>query len=494
MRLAPGSGVAYSHASMALLHYHSREGRLTLTAAILGSGMAFLDMTAVNVALPTIGETLGADFAEFQWILNGYMLTLASFVLVAGALGDLVGRRRMFLTGVLLFALASLPCGLAPGPAVLIAARVVQGFGAAVLIPTSLAMLQTAFRAEDRGRAIGTWAAFSAIWPLAGLLLGGWLIEAISWRAIFLINPVLAAPILWVGWRHVPRTVPPHRRRPDVPGGLLAVVALAGLVFPLIEGPERGWARPVIGLSAVVGVLGAVAFVLVERRRADPMLPLRFFRERGFAVANVLTFLLYGVNGSVFFLFTLQLQRVLGYTALEAGAAVAPITVVMFFVSPRGGRWTDRAGPRWPIATGLMFVGAGVALFAGIGAEASYARSVLPGVLAVGFGIGLAVPAVTAAALGSLEDRHGGLAAGVNNAMARTAQLLGIPLLPLAAGLSGIDRVAGATFSAGFTRAMWIASGTVAFASVIALVALPAPARRSPAAESPGPHPERSSA
>lgn len=479
---------------MALLHYHSREGRLTLTAAILGSGMAFLDTTAVNVALPTIGETLGADFAQFQWILNGYFLTLAAFVLVAGALGDVYGRRRIFLAGVVLFALASLPCGLAPDPDLLIAFRVLQGLGGALLIPTSLAIIQTAFRPEDRGRAIGTWAAFSSIWSLAGPILGGWLIEAVSWRAIFLINPVLAAPVLWVAVRYVPRVVPPRGRRPDVSGAATAVVGLAGVVFALIEGPERGWDRPAVPAAAGLGVLALIAFVLIERRRADPMLPLGLFRVRGFAVANAITFLLYGVMASVFFLFTLQLQRVLGYSAFEAGAAAAPVTVMMFFVSPRAGWLADRFGPRRPLAGGLVVVAAGVAMLSGMAAGDTYLTGVMPGILVTGLGIGLSVPTVTTAAMGSLADRHGGLAAGVNNAMARTAQLLGIPLLPLAAGLSGIDRVAGATFSAGFARAMWIASAAVAFASVIALVALPQSAGHPPRAEGRAPSPERSPA
>ncbi len=455
-----------------LLTVGSPRGRGALLASILGSGMAFLDGTAVNLALPAIGDDLGTGFTGFQWVVNGYMLTFAALLLIGGTLGDRFGLRRMFELGVVLFAATSIACGLVPGTVGLIVARVAQGVGAALLVPTSLALVQSSFVPRDRGRAIGTWSGLSGLATVLGPLLGGWLIDAVSWRAIFLINPVIAMLSIWAARRFVPETAPTSRAPIDVAGSLTAALGLGGIVYALIEGPDRGWPPAVIAAGAA-GLVLLAAFLLVEARSANPMLPLRFFRNRAFAGANATTLIVYAMLSGVFFLLTLQLQRVVGYSPLAAGASTMPITVLLFFLSPRAGRLADRVGPRLPMTIGPIVAALGVALFSRVVASASYLTGVFPGILVFGLGLGLTVAPLTSAAMSSLPDRHAGTASGVNNAVARLAALLAVSLLPLAAGLSGIGDVGGVEFSAGFVRAMWIGAVILALGGVVAWLTVP---------------------
>lgn len=435
--------------------------------------MAFLDGTAVNLALSSIGDDLGAGFSGFQWVVNGYMLTFAALVLVGGSLGDRFGRRRIFELGVVLFAAASIACGVAPGLRGLIVARVAQGVGAALLVPTSLALLQRSFAPVERGRAIGTWSGLSGLATVVGPLLGGWLIDAVSWRAIFLLNPALAVLTLWAARRFVPPGVPTSHEPIDVAGSVSASLGLGGVVYALIEGPERAWPPAVIAIG-VAGLILLAAFLLVEARSANPMLPLRFFRIRAFAGANATTLIVYAVLSGVFFLLLLQLQRVVGYSPLAAGAATIPITLMLLFLSPLAGGLADRVGPRLPMTLGPILAALGVALFSRVVAGASYLTGVLPGILVFGLGLGLTVAPLTSAAMSSLPDRHAGTASGVNNAVARLAALLAVSLLPLAAGLSGIGSVGGAAFSAGFVKAMKIGAVTLALGGVVAWLSVPA--------------------
>ncbi|HEX5041396.1 MAG TPA: MFS transporter [Candidatus Polarisedimenticolaceae bacterium] len=454
------------------LRVETVRGRGALLASILGSGMAFLDGTAVNLALPAIGDDLGTGFAGFQWIVNGYMLTFASLVLIGGALGDRFGPRRVFELGVVVFGAMSAACGLVPGTLGLIVTRLAQGVGAALLVPNSLALVQASFVPGDRSRAIGTWSGLSGLATLLGPLLGGWLIATVSWRAIFLINPVIALGTLWATRRFVPPCVPTSREPIDVAGSVTAALGLGGIVYALIEGPHQGWPPEAVGAGAA-GLALLAAFLLVERRAAHPMLPLRYFRIRAFAGANATTLIVYAVLSGVFFLLGLQLQRVVGYSPLAAGASTLPITAMLFFLSPRAGRLAGRIGPRVPMTLGPIVAACGVALFSRVGAGASYLTEVFPGILVFGLGLGLTVAPLTSAAMGALPDGHAGTASGVNNAVARLAALLAVTLLPLAAGLSGIGTVGGSAFSDGFVRAMWIGAVSMAMGGVVAWLTVP---------------------
>lgn len=448
-----------------------------MTASVLGSGMAFLDSTAVNVALPVLGADLGADFAGFQWVINAYLLTLAAFMLVGGALGDRFGRRRVFVVGVAAFGGTSILCGLAPNLAALMAFRALQGLAAALLVPGSLAMIQAGFHADDRGRAIGLWSGFSGLATLAGPLLGGWLVDTVSWRAIFLVNPVLAVATVVFALRYVPRDPGEgsDAGSPDYGAAVAAALAVGGVVFAVIQGPEWGWGDPRVIGAGTVGLVAGALFPWVESRAARPMLPLRFFRRRRFVAANALTLVVYGVLGATFFLLMIQLQRVMGYGALEAGAAGAPITLLLLVLSPLAGRMADRLGPRIPLTAGPLVAGAGVALLTRADAGASYWWGVLPGIAVFGVGLGLTVAPITATALGALEERYSGVASGVNNAAARFAQLTAVAVLPLAAGISGVDRLSGPAFSSGFDRAMWIGAAALVVAALVSWTTIRGP-------------------
>ena len=443
------------------LELRTRQGRTTLAATIVGSGMVFLDSTVVNVALPAIERDLDTDLAGLQWVVTGYLLTLGALLLLGGALGDLRGRRRVFLAGLAVFTTSSILCAAAPTLPVLIAARVLQGVGGAMLVPQSLAIVTAAFRKEDRGAAIGAWSGLSGLSTAIGPFIGGFLVDAVSWRWAFLLNVPLAA-VTWVLAKSVPETrdadAPPHL---DVPGALTVTVGLAGLVYALIVGPERGFGSVPVVVAGVVGVALLVAFVEIERRSPAPMVPLALFRSRRFTGANLTTFTVYAALGSGFFFVSLQLQTVLGYSALESGAAGLPVTVLLATLSTRMGRLAQRIGPRLPMTVGPIIAAAGFLLLSKVDAGSGYWTGVFPGMVVFGLGLAITVAPLVGAVLMSVEERYTGTASGINNAVSRVAQLLAIALLPFAAGLAGVE-VGTEAFAEGYARAALMTSALLA--------------------------------
>ena len=449
------------------LELHSRRGRTTLAATIVGSGMVFLDSTVVNVALPAIQRDLDTDLAGLQWVVTGYLLTLGALLLLGGALGDLRGRRRVFLAGLGVFTVSSILCAAAPTLAVLIAARVLQGVGGAMLVPQSLAIVTAAFRHEDRGAAIGAWSGLSGLSTAIGPFVGGSLVDAFSWRWAFLLNVPLAA-VTWVLAKSVPETrdadAAPHL---DVPGALTVTLGLAGLVYALIEGPERGFGSLPVVIAGVAGVALLAAFVEIERRAAAPMVPLALFRSKRFTGANLTTFTVYAALGSGFFFVSLQLQTVLGYSALESGAAGLPVTALLATLSTRMGRLAQRIGPRLPMTVGPIVAAAGFLLLSRVDAGSSYWTGVFPGMVVFGLGLAITVAPLVGAVLMSVEERYTGTASGINNAVSRVAQLLAIALLPFAAGLAGVE-VGTEAFADGYARAALMTSALLTVGGVTA--------------------------
>lgn len=463
------------------LRSSSTSGRWVLTAAVLGSGMALLDGTVVNVALRTIGQDLDASLSQLQWISNGYLLSLASLILLGGSLGDRFGRRRVFVVGVVWFAVASLACGVASSPEQLIAARVLQGVGAALLTPGSLAMIQGSFHPDDRARAIGAWSGLGGIAAAIGPFVGGYLVEFASWRWVFLLNLPLAVFTVVIAQRYVPETRDPESVPGfDWAGAVLATVGLAGLTFALVESGSLP-TQLVVG-SAFAGVVAFVAFVLVERSGRHPMMPTSLFASRQFSAANVMTFLVYAALGGVIFFLVLQLQTVAGYGALKAGLATLPITVVMLFLAPRGGQLAVRIGPRVPMTFGPFVCAAGLALLSGVGADASYWLDVFPGITVFSLGLALLVAPLTSTVLAAAPDRNAGIASGINNAVARAGSLLAVAALPAVVGLGGADYDRPSVFDAGYGRAVWINVAMLVVGGVVSWVFI-----RNPLAESPDP-------
>jgi EmrB/QacA subfamily drug resistance transporter len=448
------------------LQLHSAQGRGLLLATVLGSGVAFLDTTVVNVALPTLGRELHAGMAGLQWTIDAYLLTLSALLLVGGSLGDLFGRRRIFVLGLAWFAAASAACGFAASTAWLIAARAVQGAGAALLVPGSLAILRESFDERQQGQAIGAWAGLSGVTTAVGPLVGGWLISAWTWRAVFFLNLPLAAAAIWAAVRCVPESRGARSTRVDVTGAICATLGLAGVVYALIEAHA---ARTATSAAAVAGVVFLVAFLWIEARRADPMLPLVLFRSRQFSGANAVTLAVYFALGGATFLLVLHLQRVLEYSPLAAGAALTPITLLLLLLSPPAGKLASRIGYRLPMTIGPIATGAGLALLSGIARGSSYVAAVLPGIAVLGVGLAATVAPLTTAVVAGAEERHAGIAAAVNNAVARIAGLLAVALLPLLAGLAATDPE---SLAAGFPRAMWICAAVCAAGGLVALATL----------------------
>jgi EmrB/QacA subfamily drug resistance transporter len=448
--------------------FRSARGRWVLLCAVLGSSLAMLDATVVNIALPTLGDDLDADFALLQWTVNGYTLAVAALILLGGSLGDRFGRRRVFVVGVVWFAVASLLCGLAPNAETLVAARVLQGVGGALLTPGSLAMIAAAFREEDRARAIGAWSGLGGIASAVGPFLGGVLVE-VSWRWVFLVNLPLAALVVVVALRHVPESrddeADPHL---DVLGAGLGALGLAGTTYALVAAGDSGAVTVVT--AALVGVAGLVGFVVTELRSPHPMLPLGLFAERQFTAANVVTLAVYAAIGAFFFLVVVHLQVVAGYGPLAAGTAVLPVTACMLLLSSRAGELSGRIGPRIPMTVGPLVCAAGVLLVSRIGPGATYVVDVLPGTLVFGLGLSLTVAPLTATVLGAVSDRFAGVASGVNNAVARTAGLLAVAFLPVVAGIAGDDYADPGTFAHGFRIAMRICAGLLVAGGVLAAV------------------------
>jgi len=428
----------------------SSRGRGILLASIVGSGMAFLDGTVVNVALPALGRSLGADLAGLQWTLDAYLVTLCAFLLTGGSLGDRLGRRLMFELGAVGFAGASLLCGLAP----------------------SLSLVRADIDEKDQGTALGLWTGLSGVTSALGPLVGGWLVETVSWRAIFFLNLPLAVVAVWAAHRCLPGETRTREEKPlDLPGAAAGVVAIGGLTFALIEGPAHGWGPGPLAAAA----LGAVAFgvFLQLERRPDAMMPLALFRHPVFSATNGVTLLLYSALGCAIFLLMLELQIGVGLSPVQAGLTLLPATVLMLLISPRTGRWGKERGGRWPMALGAAIAGGGFVCFLLLLPGAVWTVA-LPGTVLLGLGLSLAVAPLTVVVLDSVRPERAGIAAGVNNAVARLAGLLGVAAVPWAAGLSGLgQQLDPMALTQGFHRAMLICAGLCVAASVASVIWVP---------------------
>jgi EmrB/QacA subfamily drug resistance transporter len=448
------------------LRLSTPAGRWVLTAAVLGSGVVMLDATVVNVALPTIGRDLGAELSGLQWTVNGYALTLAALILLGGSLGDRFGRRRVFVVGVIWFGTASLLCGIAPNLNTLILARALQGVGGALLTPGSLAMISGSFHPDDRARAIGAWSGLGGIAGALGPLIGGALLD-LSWRLVFLINLPLTAIVVLLALRHVPESMDAEApRRLDFAGAAAGALGLGGVTYALIEAPSRGLSG--IAVPALLGLVALVGFIAIERRSSHPLIPLAIFASRQFTAANLVTFALYAALGSVFFLLTITLQISVGLSPLQAGAALLPATALMLTLSARAGALAGRFGPRRPMTFGPLIVAAALLLMLRVGPGSTYWVDVLPAVIVFGLGLSLTVAPLTATVLAAAQARHAGVASGVNNAVARTAGLLAVAVLPLVMGLSGDDFQRPGPLAHGFHLAMIWCAGLVTLSAGIA--------------------------
>jgi EmrB/QacA subfamily drug resistance transporter len=420
------------------VRWGTAQARGVLATTILGSGMAMLDGSIVNVALPRIGKELNASVAGLQWILDGYLLALASLILIAGSLGDRYGRRRMFVIGIVWFGIASGLCGFAVSTPMLVVTRVLQGIGGALLTPGSLAILQSTFAQQDRGRAIGAWSGLGGLAAAVGPLVGGVLVQVWSWRLGFLINPPLAVVCVWLARKYVPESRDETvTGRLDVTGSVLGAVGLAGITAALVEAPGRGVTDALVLGAAIVGIAGLAAFVRLQLRSATPLVPPVMFTDRTFTLSNGLTFVVYAALGGVMMLLVLQLQVSLGYSPTAAGIAGLPITIIMLLLSGRSGALAQRIGPRAQLVVGPFLLAAGMLLLMRVGPGSTYVGSVLPAVVVFGLGLATVVAPVTATVLAAAPAEHAGVASGVNNAIARAGNLIAIAVLPAIAGLAG---------------------------------------------------------
>jgi EmrB/QacA subfamily drug resistance transporter len=440
----------------------SVAGRWVLTATVLGSGMAMLDSTVVNLALPRIGEDLDASFSQLQWIVNAYTLTLAALIILGGSLGDRMGRRRIFVIGAAWFTVASVLCAVAPTSEMLIGARALQGVGGALLTPGSLAIIQSSFASADRPRAIGAWSGLGGVAAGIGPFLGGWLVDVATWRSIFLINVPLGIVVVMIAARHVPESRDTTSTgRLDVPGAVLGAAALAAITYGLTA---QEW------LICAIGAVIAVAFVVFEMRSRAPMVPMSIFRSAQFSATNVVTFLLYGAFAAALFLLGLVLQGPLDYSPLEAGAATVPLTIMMLLFSARAGAIAQRIGPRIPMTVGPLLCAAGLALLTRVEPGVSYVSGVLPGMLVFATGLTLTVAPLTTTALSSVAAHLAGVASGVNNAVARTGSLVFVAAIPVVAGFTAGAAVDDATLLDGYGKVLWASAGVAVAAGIVSAV------------------------
>jgi EmrB/QacA subfamily drug resistance transporter len=469
-----------STADVPALSYSSAPGRWVLAITVLGSGIAALDATVVNIALPTIGRDFHTGIAALQWVMTSYILTLAAFLLIGGSLGDRFGRRKVYLIGIVWFALASAACGFAPSAVALIITRVLQGIGAALLTPGSLAILEASFTPADRARAIGAWSGLGGVAIATGPLIGGYLISAASWRWIFFINVPIAAVVVALGARHIPESRDPYMTgRLDYAGALAAVVFLSGITFAFIEAPALGWASPTVVTMAVLGGAGLAAFLTREHRAAAPMLPLSIFRERQFAATSAVTFIVYSALTGATFLLPLVLQVVSGYSPLASGLALLPLTVIMLALSARSGQLATRIGPRLQLSVGPFIVGAGLAMLTFSTSGLSYVACVLPAIVVLGLGLAITVAPLTATAMSSAPAQHAGIASAINNDLARFGGLLAVAVLPALAGITGSVYLHPHALAAGFRTAVLISGGLCAAGGLLAAVTITNP-RKAP--------------
>lgn len=444
---------------------------MVIATTVLGTAVAMLTATVVSVALPSIAADLGASSAQQQWVVNAYLLTIASLILIGGSLGDRYGRVKVYRIGVIWFAGASLLSAIAPTVEILIGARLIQGVGGALLTPGSLAIIEATLEKKDRGRGVGLWSGLTGIAAAVGPLVGGALIE-LSWRWVFLVNiPVAVAVVLLAPRLPESRDEAAMDDPLDVAGAVFASVSLGAITYALIEGSGTGF-----GLTDALvvsgGLLALVALVSVERRHPDPMVPFRLFANRPFAAANAITLLVYGGMGIVFFLLSIQLQVGAGWSALGAGAALLPATILLLLLSPTAGSLAQRIGPRVPLTVGPILIAVGMLLLSRIGADATYLSDVLPAVSVFGLGLAVSVAPVTATALGSVPDVRSGAASGANNAIARTGQLLAVAAVPPLVGLTGDALSSAEALESGFPVAMIAAAALVAAGGVVAALTL----------------------
>ena len=451
----------------------SARGRRVVWATVLGSGAVFIEMTVVNVALPSMARDLKLDIAGLQWILEGYLLTLSALILLGGALGDAFGRSRIFVIGLIGFAATSLGAALAPGFGALLVMRLLQGAAGALLVPNSLALLETVFAEAERGRAIGKWAGWSGISTALGPLLGGLLLEVGSWRAVFGLVVPFALLAAWLGHGALPSSDAASRGRPvDYVGGAFATAGLAGVITMLINGPTQGFDTPVVLAAGLGGVLLLSLFVWYEGRAHAPLLPLSMFRSRVFAGANLTTLFVYAALSGLFFLLMLQLQNALGYSPLAAGAALLPINFLLLVLSPIAGGVATRIGARLPMTVGAAIAGVGMLLFTRVQPGTSFVAALLPATVVFGLGLGLLVAPLTAAVLAAAPQELKGTASAFNNAVARVAGLMAVALLPLLAGMTGAAAMNETAFTRGFVRAMYVTAGLCFAGAAVSLVAM----------------------